>query len=110
MKIYLSGPISGTTDAEERFGDAQKMLEELGFEDIINPSWLMRVLNPNTTDREDYMGLCLDMVRKCSLVVQLDGWQDSLGCQCEYGFARGKDIPCMTLRSLTENPEKEEHF
>lgn len=108
MRIYLSGPISGTTDAEQRFGDAQKMLEEMGYEDIVNPSWLVKVLNPKTADREDYMGICLDLLNGCCLMVQLDGWQNSLGCQCEYGFARGRNIACMTLTELQEQREDEE--
>lgn len=107
MRAYLSGPISGTKDAIERFSDAQKVLEQAGIDDVCNPSWLMKILNPRTTDREEYMGICLDLLGECDIVIQLNGWQESLGCQCEYGFARGQDIPCMTIEELMDEKRYE---
>ena len=106
MRAYLSGPISGTKDAIQRFSDAQKMLEQAGIDDVCNPSWLVKILNPRTTDREEYMGICLDLLGECDIVIQLDGWQESLGCQCEYGFARGQDIPCMSIEELMDEKKR----
>lgn len=36
-RIYISGPISGTTDFEVRFGKMEKELRERGYE-VVNPA------------------------------------------------------------------------
>ena len=46
MKVYISGPITGTTDYMERFSEAQKHIESLGYS-VINPA-----LVNSTTRRE----------------------------------------------------------
>lgn len=37
MKLYISGPITGTDDYMERFAAAQKELEEEGWS-VVNPA------------------------------------------------------------------------
>ena len=48
MKIYISAPISGTSDYRERFDVAERCIEAKGHEGI-NPCKLDAILKPETT-------------------------------------------------------------
>lgn len=43
MRIYISGPITGTTDYKERFAVAEEKLKANGYE-VVNPAKLAAAL------------------------------------------------------------------
>lgn len=42
---------------------------------------------------------CFEVLGRCDELWLCDGWQDSRGCNMEYGFARAKGIP---IKFITE--------
>ena len=76
--IYLSGPITGTDDSTERFGNAAKQLKLSGFNNIINPQRLCEVYQYEA-DYECYMGACLVFLNHANIILMLKGWEHSPG-------------------------------
>lgn len=89
-RIYLSGPITGVPDYLEIFNDAAMKLRAEGYS-VINPANLCTVLDDQAT-YEEYMEIDIALLRKCDALVQLPGWQQSLGCNREYGVALERDM------------------
>ena len=91
-RIYISGPITGTVDAEERFGEAEEILrKKYLINAIVNP---LRVGQEADTDasmtHDEYMHISFAMMDLCNAVYMLDGWRNSKGACMEYGYARAK--------------------
>ena len=89
MKIYISGPITGTNDYMERFEKAEKELTEQGYS-VVNPAKVNAQL-PEDTSYEEYMKMSFCMLDMCDYICMLKGWQDSRGANREYGYALAKD-------------------
>jgi hypothetical protein len=90
MKIFISGPVSGTTDYMERFSNAQKYLESLGHS-VINPVLVTSNLPEDTTQKE-YLSLDLTMLCMCDAIYMLKGYLESEGALAELHTA--KSIGC----------------
>ena len=110
MKIFISGPVSGTTDYMERFGNAQKYLESLGHS-VINPVLVTSNLPEDTTQKE-YMSLDLTMLFMCDAIYMLNGYgkskgalaelatAKSIGCEIFYEEARTGEVPPVVVNTL----------
>ena len=57
MRVYISGPITGTDDYMERFERKQRELEDLGYK-VVNPALLGTIL-PDDMKYEEYMKIDL---------------------------------------------------
>lgn len=90
MKIFISGPVSGTTDYMERFGNAQKYLESLGHS-VVNPVLVTSNLPEDTTQKE-YLSLDLTMLCMCDAIYMLKRYEESKGALAE--LATAKSIGC----------------
>ncbi len=92
MRIYISGPITGTDDYYERFMNAKMEIKESGNE-AINPAPLGYVL-PESSSHADFMKLCLPLVEMADCIYMLRGWQQSLGARAEMecAISHGKTI------------------
>ena len=90
MKVYISGPITGTTDYMERFEEAQKYLKSKGF-DVVNPALVNSNLPKNTSYRE-YMLMSLLMLSMCDHIYMLRGYEKSAGARKELVTARDLNI------------------
>lgn len=79
MKIYIAGKITGDSDYRSKFAEAQKILEERGYE-VENPATL-----PERPDwgYEDYMKECYRMQQTCGATYILPDWVDSKGAKRE---------------------------
>ena len=77
MTIYLSGPITGVPDPEDRFIVAEILIEEMG-PTVINPAILPLGLKP-----ADYMRISLAELEAADAVALLPGWERSRGAQIE---------------------------
>lgn len=87
MKIYISAPISGTSDYKERFEKAERSIEAKGHE-AINPCKLDAILKPETTSWEQYMLADLGLLRACDAICVLNNWERSRGCRQEVEEAK----------------------
>lgn len=84
-KIYISGPISGTNDYNERFKIAENYLIQFGH-DVINPVVFNENL-PKNTDGRVYMSECLRVLCLCDTIYMLKDWQKSRGARLEKTVA-----------------------
>lgn len=97
MKVYISGPITGTKDYMERFSKAQKYLESKGYS-VINPALVNSNLPKDTTYGE-YMTMSLTMLTMCDTIYLLKGYEDSEGALIELNSA--KLFGCKILYEMT---------
>lgn len=79
IRVYISGPITGTTDYMERFEAAEKRLN--GEYSVINPAKVNSNM-PEDTTHEEYMKMSICMLSMCDAIFMLNGWEDSIGA-CE---------------------------
>lgn len=89
-RVYISGAITGVENYQEIFSEAEKKLENLGFE-VINPA---RIGIEGLT-WEEYMEIDLVLMKNCGYMYQLPGWRESRGALVEYGYALARDITIL---------------
>lgn len=86
MKVYISGPISGTDDYMARFGDAEKKLNNLGHDPVspivIGDDLESRLYRKPTW--QEYMREDIKALMDCDAIYMLDGWLASDGAKLEY--------------------------
>lgn len=98
MRIYISGPISYTKDFKERFRMAVKFLSsEYSNATIVNPSVMADVFitKKEKISHKEYMDLAFHLMKNCDCIYLLKGWQTSVGCNQEYGYATAKGMICL---------------
>ena len=98
MKVYISGPISGTDDYMERFAEAQKDLEARGYE-VVNPALINSYL-PISTIWDQYMDVSLALLSICDAFYMLPGWEKSRGASLEYAVAKARRKAEITYEDL----------
>ena len=91
MTVYLSGPVTGTTDYKQRFDFCEEQLRKKFtygncVPEIINPVRMVSTL-PADSDYEFIMQICLMVLDRCDGIVLMPGWRQSIGCNQEYGAA-----------------------
>lgn len=86
MKVYISGPITGTDDYMERFARAERFLHAAGYNDVINPVKVIAQL-PEGITHEECMKVSVAMLDMCEAVFMLEGWRESKGCGIEFEYA-----------------------
>lgn len=85
MRVYISGPITGTEDYIERFAKAKAALQADG-NSVINPAALGEVLPADATHAE-YMELCLPLVKMADAIFMMNGYEKSKGARMELECA-----------------------
>lgn len=89
MRIYISGPITGTDDYMERFARSEEKLKKRGYS-VINPAAVNSML-PSDTTYDEYMKMSLAMLDMCGAIYMMEGWEKSCGANMEYGYALAND-------------------
>lgn len=90
IRVYISGPITGTKNYAIRFAEAEARLEKMGFS-VFNPARVNAEL-PENLEHEEYMEMSMAMLGMCDGIYMLNGWRDSRGACREYGYAMGKGL------------------
>lgn len=101
MKVYISGPMEGNMDYLDNFREVEETLLELGHV-VVNPAKLDKTVKGRGISMEDYLELDLKLLEWCDAIVMLDGWQQSRGCNREYGYAVGKKKKIISYNTLKE--------
>lgn len=99
-RLYLSGPITGVPNYLDIFNKAAAILVGQGYR-VINPANLCTVMD-NAATWEDYMAIDMELLHMCDAMVQLPGWERSLGCQREYGAAMERDMLILKMEDLMD--------
>ena len=99
MKIYISGPVTGTTDYIERFAKTEKHLSSsFGKIEIFNPvRYIINTLRkPEEIGWPFIMSILLDELRygNYTHIYLMQGWQKSEGAFIEKCYAKrlGMDV------------------
>lgn len=92
--IYISGPITGTSDYMKRFEKAEKELTENGYS-VINPAKVNAML-PEDATWEEYIKVSLTLLSICTGVYMMPGWRESRGAVLE--FMRQDVMKCRSMR------------
>jgi len=100
MKLYISGPITGHPDAEQRFHEAAEHLRAAGY-DPVNPfdipaAVLTRMAVSGDADHDDWcqhLRADLIVMLGCDGVAWLPGSHTSEGASIERSLAIQVDIP-----------------
>ena len=103
-RLYLSGPITGQPHFMDVFNRAQAKLAAEGYQ-VINPANLAYVM-PSKATWNDFMNIDMELLRMCDVLVQLPGWEQSLGCRQEYGMALERDMIILRLEDLLDGCTK----
>lgn len=81
--IYIAGPMTGLPGLNRDAFNAKAVeLEREGYV-VLNPAVL-----PGGLRQDQYMDICLAMVRSANYVMMLDGWTLSDGALAEYALAK----------------------
>lgn len=87
---YLSGPITGHKDYRRQFAKAAAALKEMGYD----------VIPVECMSYEEIMRIDLELLSTADYLVQLPGWERSIGASRELGFALGTDKIIVSLEQL----------
>ena len=92
---YLSGPITGHKDYRRQFA----ALKEMGY-NVINPAAIDDAIPVECMSYEEIMRIDLELLSIADYLVQLPGWERSIGASRELGFALGTDKIIVSLEQL----------
>ena len=91
--VFISGPITGIAQYEDRFELAEQALYEKGFKEVINPATIAYVL-PDLP-WEAYMESLLPLIKYCDVFYSLKGWKESPGARIEREYAARLGLELM---------------
>ena len=96
---YLSGPITGHKNYRQQFARAAGTLKEMGYA-VINPAELGAALPLDQMSYEDIMKIDMELLASADYLVQLPGWERSIGANRDLGFTLGTDKIIVSLEQL----------
>ena len=99
---YLSGPITGNSDYEKQFAQAAEALTRKGY-DVINPAALNQAIPLTKLSYARIMEIDLLLLSMADFLVQLPGWESSVGANRELSYALATDKLVVLLEDLLKD-------
>lgn len=96
---YLSGPITGRKDLPASVCEGCRRAEGDGY-NVINPAAIDDAIPVECMSYEEIMRIDLELLSTADYLVQLPGWERSIGASRELGFALGTDKIIVSLEQL----------
>jgi hypothetical protein len=93
QKLYICGRVTGDSNYQRKFRDAEAELRAAGYTDIVNP---VRIV-PDGTAWKAAMRLCLKAMLDCDGIALLPDWESSRGACIECDLADDLLIPNKPL-------------
>lgn len=84
IKIYISGPMTGHINYEQRFEMAEFYLRKKGYA-VYNPAW--NKFDEKVWAHEEMLKIDLSILSHCDAIYMLDGWEKSKGAIMEHELA-----------------------
>lgn len=106
--IYISGAVTNNPNYKQKFAEAEIRLKKAGYKEIINPVKIMANLPPETPYKT-YLDISLFLLRDCSEIYMLKGWQDSKGATLEYTYAKAVGMKIVFEDEKYDDPETRWH-
>lgn len=104
MRIYISIPITGKDEKEQRDkADKIKMALSKKGHEVINPFDI--IPDKKNPDWYDHIGTDLRELAKCDAIYLCNGWKESKGCRLEMQYALS-----MGIRQIFESVEPVEIY
>jgi len=96
LKVYISGPISGSTAFPQSFEKAAEYLRHLGNE-VVDPTTIDSPAGRQIqgTTWEYYMREGIKLLMGCDRIYMLEGWEDSEGATLEHMLALQLRMSCL---------------
>lgn len=85
-RVFISGPITGTDDYEERFEKAEKALKANGYYPI-NPTKCSEHLLEAEFSWDEFIEVTMSLLKQCSGIYMLKDWENSRGAAKEFQYA-----------------------
>jgi hypothetical protein len=84
--VYISGKVSGTTDAKQRFEHAETLLKTIGYLHVINP---LKLDHSKNTEWHQHMITDISALlhTQCKTMYMLKDWRESPGARIEHAIA-----------------------
>jgi len=90
--IYISAPLSNIKEANLP-AVIEACNEVLNAEGIPYSPHLATIPLRSEKSRKEWLEIDFFLLTKCDEILFLEGWEESLGCMAEWGFAKGRGIP-----------------
>ena len=98
-RLYISGPMTGKPGLNfPAFIDAARNLREQGYE-VINP---VEINSDPNAKWEDCLKKDIEELKKCDVIVLLDGWHQSKGARVELGVALSREMEIRFYKDMVE--------
>lgn len=80
--IYIAGPMSGLPEYNRPAFHAEALHQQQKGHIVLNPATL-----PDGLTQQQYMGICIEMVKIADEVIMLPNWVNSQGATAEFHYA-----------------------